>query len=127
MLADAAPHIVAVPPAQVAPGCWSAFVAQDLAALFAEEHWLDLAPPPDAQADLLSRLHGMTSADWQRALERLAPAGAPDAPSTPPAQHQDPRGFLLAVMNDRAVELPLRIEAAKALLPYTEGRRDASH
>lgn len=30
----------------------------------------------------------------------------------------DPKGFLLEVMNDPAVELHLRIEAAKALLPY---------
>jgi len=30
----------------------------------------------------------------------------------------DPKGFLLGVMNDPAVELHLRIEAAKALLPY---------
>ena len=34
----------------------------------------------------------------------------------------DPKGFLLGVMNDKTVELHLRIEAAKALLPYFEGR-----
>lgn len=34
----------------------------------------------------------------------------------------DPRRFLLHVMNDSAVPLPLRIEAAKALLPHTENR-----
>lgn len=34
----------------------------------------------------------------------------------------DPRRFLLHVMNDSAVPLPLRIEAAKALLPHTGDR-----
>ena len=32
------------------------FVAPDLAALFADEPWLDLPPSSDAQADLLARL-----------------------------------------------------------------------
>jgi hypothetical protein len=32
--------------------------------------------------------------------------------------HQEPVGFLLAIMNDAAVDTGLRIEAAKALLPY---------
>lgn len=35
------------------------------------------------------------------------------------ASEADPRRFLLAVMNDPAAELGLRIEAAKALLPYS--------
>jgi len=33
----------------------------------------------------------------------------------------DPRRFLLSVMNDSTAELQLRIEAAKALLPFFEG------
>jgi hypothetical protein len=33
---------------------------------------------------------------------------------------RDPKRFLLAVMNDPATDMPLRIEAAKALLPYFE-------
>ena len=32
-----------------------------------------------------------------------------------------PKAFLLAVVQDPAVALDLRIEAAKALLPYVEG------
>ena len=35
------------------------------------------------------------------------------------AAEPDPRRFLLAVMNDPTVEMGLRIEAAKALLPYS--------
>lgn len=55
-------------------------------------------------------------------------AGAPPVsnPAAAPAlvtpSFNDPRGFLLHVMNDSAVPLALRIEAAKALLPYTEDR-----
>ena len=77
----------------------------------------------------------------EQALERLGPAVPPPAPSTPPlpvsalaqtasgdtaatdagspptGHEQDPRRFLLGVMNDAHVALELRIEAAKALLP----------
>lgn len=117
------------PPLETAPGRWSAFVTPDLAALFAEEPCLDLAPGADAQADLLSRLQSTKPADWQRALQQLTPAPAPasahaDAGARPAAGNtRDPRSFLLEVMNDRTVDLHLRIEAAKALLPYCEGRR----
>jgi len=131
-----------LPPQEIAPGRWSAFVAPDLGALFADEPWLDLAPSADAQADLLSRLHVVPPADWQRACERLAaapaaqpaqpvaapesrPAGAdaPTAQAGAAIDHEDPRRFLLAVMNDPAVDLHLRIEAAKALLPCSAGPR----
>lgn len=121
-----APH-AAVPPVQVAAGRWSAFVAPDLAAVFADEPWLDLPPGPDAQADLLSRLETMQPEDWRRALERLGPvppsAGTPVPAAPAGAAGLDPRRFLLAVMNDPAIDLQLRIEAAKALLPGVEGGR----
>jgi hypothetical protein len=130
--ADAAggKQVLAAPPAETEPGRWSAFIAPDLAALFAEEPWLDLAPSPDAQADLLARLQSTTAAQWREAWERVRPAAerAFPAAGAPPAAtgllHQDPRRFLLEVMNDPAVELQLRIEAAKALLPCGEGRSD---
>lgn len=119
-----------LPPVQVEEGHWSAFVTVDLAAVFGEEPWLDLPPTPDAQAELLSRLQSAQPADLVRALERLAPAasaaGQPSpqtAPAAARAGPQDPRSFLLATMNDGAVELKLRIEAAKALLPYFEDPR----
>ncbi|GAB3645429.1 hypothetical protein [Ramlibacter alkalitolerans] len=117
--AAAAPEITGMPPAEQGEDRWSAFVAPDLAALFVDEPWLDLPPGSDAQAELLSRLQCMSLADLERALAEPAAAAATAAA----AQAQDPRGFLLAVMNDRAIELPLRIEAAKALLPYFEGQR----
>jgi hypothetical protein len=126
-----------LPPAEIAPGRWSAFVAPDLAGLFAEEPWVDLRPPDDAQADLLSRLQPITPAAWKAACDRLVPGDAlvaqgtgeappPQgralavAPAAAPTMQQDPRRFLLEVMNDPAVDLRLRIEAAKALLPYAE-------
>ena len=55
---------------------------------------------------------------------------APAAPAAPPApaptfdinaalMHSDPRAFLLAAMNDAALDAKLRIDAAKALMPFT--------
>lgn len=122
----------AMPPSEVAEGRWSAFVAPDLAALFAEEPWLDLAPGAEAQADLLATVQVASAADWTRAhgqLVRPVAAAGREAPreigtGTGPAagsapngsRCEDPRRFLLDVMNDASVDLPLRIEAAKALL-----------
>lgn len=100
-----------LPPFEAAPDKWSAFVAPDLAALFSDEPWLDIPPGAEAQAELLSRLHSMKTEDVDRIL------AAPAAPATnTKAPQQDPRSFLLAVMNDPAVAMHLRIEAAKALL-----------
>lgn len=123
-------------------GHWSAFVAPDLAPVFADEPWLDLPPNPDGQAQLLARLQPIRPGDLAQALERLRPAAPMPAPLPKPgndasanpariataaaAQNptplaaagpwHDPRQFLLAAMNDEGVALGLRIEAAKALL-----------
>lgn len=131
-----------LPPVERAAGRWSAFVAPDLAALFADEPWLDLPPGPDAQADLLSQYDSIEPADFKRALEQLRPVDMPGSSEAPPpvgvsgsnAGHvhaplaaaadgasADPRRFLLGIMNDATIEMHLRIEAAKALLPYFEG------
>ena len=131
-------HALGVPTLHQATGRWSAFIAPDLAAIFAEEPWLDLAPNPEAQAKVLSRLECIKPAVFQAALERLSPgsgvqtaaltlthdeqtghppgreAQAPASPGNSPG----PKDFLLGVMNDQTIELHLRIEAAKALLPY---------
>lgn len=107
----------AIPPRQLAPDRWSAFVTPDLAALFGEEPWLDLPPGTEAQADLLSRLQCMSPADLRRACAEAGPGPAPPPVTSAATQHQDARSFLLAVMNDGSVDLRLRIEAAKALLP----------
>jgi hypothetical protein len=109
-----------LPPRELGTERWSAFVAPDLAALFSEETWLDLSPSPDAQAELLSRLPSIQPAEWTRALQQLLASPVPVAePRSLAAAGGDPRQFLLDVMKDRSVDLALRIEAAKALLPYS--------
>lgn len=119
-----------LPPRQVAPERWAAFVTRDLASVFADEPWLDLPPGDDAQADLLARLRSVPAAEVARLQPRpSAPAFGGAAPSAPTASVApvapaaasnppvtDPRQFLLEVMNNPAVEMHLRIEAAKALL-----------
>ena len=121
---------------------WSAFVAPDLATLFSGQPWLDVCPSPDAQANVLSRLESIEAADFHTAQEKMRltrrTEKAPRSPDTaeqdaplvrarvkPPALQTtglDPQRFLLDVMNDTAVDLHLRIEAAKALLPYSQGQ-----
>lgn len=114
---DSAPglgqSIKRVPAVQGESGHWSAFVAPGLAGMFADEPWLDMPPSPEAQAKLLSQVASIQPAELRLAQERLRPADAP-------REAQDPKRFLLAVMNDPATDIPLRIEAAKALLPYFE-------
>lgn len=118
--------ITRVPACQGESGHWSAFVAPGLAGMFADEPWLDLPPSPDAQAKLLAGLKSIQPAEFRLAQERLGPAEALVARAVAsvatdvPGEAQDPKRFLLAVMNDPATDMPLRIEAAKALLPYFE-------
>jgi len=66
-----------------------------------------LCPEPIAQA--------ASNAD-----SSAATAGPQSSPALPPG-NLNAKQFLLKVMNDEAAPLTLRIEAAKALLPYTEG------
>jgi len=120
------------PALEVAAERWSAFVAPDLASVFADTPWLDLPPSDDGQATLLRALAPMAPAAFAAASARLA-AGATAAPASPPTSQQpaelaptfaghagtDPVRFLTNVMNDAAAPLALRIDAARALLPYT--------
>ncbi|SEK54398.1 hypothetical protein SAMN05216359_102152 [Roseateles sp. YR242] len=91
-----------------------------------EAAWLDankrLSVAASGHAAVWPAVHGLNEA-------AVVPAGAPLpavsgvlAPLETSASTnllQDPRSFLLQVMNDERVALPLRIDAAKALLPYT--------
>ena len=104
----------APPPRELEPGRWSAFVTPDLAGLFSDETWLDLQPGEEAQAELLARVQPMPAGELQRVLEQFSGS------QPGPVQRTGPRDFLLGVMNDASVPLPLRIEAARALLPYTK-------
>jgi hypothetical protein len=121
---EAAHDRIGMPPAPVAPERWSAFVAPDLAPLFADEPWLDQPPGAEAQADLLSRIESILPEAFARASAQLLQAGTrADAPAVTTRARAldqptiDPRQFLLAVMQDPSVDLRWRIEAAKALLP----------
>jgi hypothetical protein len=135
-------HAPSVPALYQATGRWSAYVAPDLAAIFSEEPWLDLPPSPEAQAKVLAHVGCIKPALFEAALERLSRDLGAEASvltpaneeprtcqssriSTAPSSHEnrlEPKEFLLGVMNDKGTELHLRIEAAKALLPYFEGR-----
>ncbi len=124
-------HARWVPQQQGQTGHWSAFIAPDLAPVFAETPWLDTPPGHDGQADVLSRLHCIKPAAFEAALARLKPAaprlGAEPASETTgtlaSAGSVQARRFLLHVMNDDSVALALRIEAAKALLPCADEPR----
>lgn len=119
-------HARPVPALQPDTGLWSAFVASDLVQMFADEPGLDTPPNPDGQAKLLEPLKSITPAEFELALQRLSSAAVPAAPelaSSPVVQAAaslDPKRFLLDVMNNDKLDLALRIEAAKALLPYCD-------
>ena len=64
------------------------------------------------------------------ANKKASPGAPPQAAGPPPApkptfdinaalMHSDPRAFLLAAMNDKELDARLRIDAAKALMPFT--------
>ncbi len=132
LAAPASQPALPVPSQQLATGYWSAFVAPDLAPIFADEPWLDQPPSPEAQASVLAGLQSIKAAAFAAALARLRPVAPTKRPSEPPSdvpscapvatrERLAPKAFLLAVVQDPAVALDLRIEAAKALLPYVEG------
>lgn len=107
-----------VPAQQAGTENWSAFIAPDLAPVFAETPWLDIEPGGEGQADLLAKHQSINPTAFDAAMQALAPAQTPDVPPTNEAADIDPRRFLQRVLNDEAVELALRIEAAQALLRF---------
>ena len=127
-------HAKEVPAIHESTGNWSAFVSPDLASVFGEEPWLDIPPNQDQRADILSRLKSMKLAQFRDVLSLLrgtlrqaeaptnASASEPKARATVLSAYNtgttSPKEFLTQVMNDPAVLLSDRIEAAKALLPY---------
>ena len=121
----AAPGLPPCPPHALAPERWSAFVAPDLAPVFADTPWLDIPPSLDGQAELLASLRSV-SEDQLKMLALTPPNDAPQHVTAPPAAPTalspgpglGPRRFLQQVMNDPEVPLRWRIEAAKALLPH---------
>lgn len=114
-------HAPLVPAMQSATGYWSAFIVPGLGSMFAEEPWLERAPSPEAQADLLQPLQSIRPTVWNHLLQQCqsVPSQANATPTPPSPAGIDAYHFLHSVMHDAAVPLPLRIEAAKALLPYS--------
>jgi hypothetical protein len=141
-LADAATatqvhHVQCIPAEQAHTGYWSAFVAAELAPLFADTPWIDSQPGSDGQAGVLRGLLSISSPALTAAMQQLGLVSpvVPDA-APQPTQSDQPRPepelgaagleaqrFLQQVMNDPSVALALRIEAAKALLPGPDERR----
>lgn len=107
----------AVPALHPVSGCWSAFVAPDLAAIFSEEPWLDLPPNPEAQANVLARLESIRPAAFHAVLQQCTGVTTAPAPAAVLGE-VSPERFLREVMNNPQVDMHLRIEAAKALLPH---------
>ena len=121
-------HARLVPALQEHTGNWSAFLAADLAPIFADTPWLDIAPNEEGQATLLRGMVSIKPAVFDEALKRLGPIATrvDAAPRLQPGNgtaDEDPRRFLLRVMNDDSVALALRIEAARALLQHSDGHR----
>ncbi len=121
-VAGAAARLPPAVPAEQPDGRWSAFVAADLAPLFAESPWLEIQPGDEAQAGLLAAVLPTKTAARDALLPlpaaTAAVAAAPAAAVVPAPQlpAADPRQFLRAVMADAALPLAQRLDAAKALL-----------
>jgi hypothetical protein len=127
-------HTRLVPALQEQTGNWSAFLAVDLVAIFADTPWLDIPPGEDGQAPLLQGLRMIEPSAFEAVLDRLSRAaqpvpasvgtasgvGGPQGIAHPraPIPDADPRQFLTRVMQDASAPLGLRIEAAKALLHH---------
>lgn len=114
-----------LPPFETQTEQWSAFVAPDLAPVFSDTPWLDIPPNEDGQAELLSRLDCIQPDEWQKAWAQLRPplTGNVASPLSTSLANTGtsitPKQFLLNVMNDESLALSMRMDAAKALLPYS--------
>lgn len=125
---------IELPPARLGDDeRWSAFIDPSMGSMFIDEPWLGMVPTPDKQADLLAGFERIERVAFEGALGRLAsPQTQAAGGDTPPPEsaavahgklhlsgpHADPQSFLLAVMNDPNASPALRVDAAKALLPY---------
>ena len=131
MLPTETRHAQLVPALQQSTGLWSAFVAPDLAAIFADSPGLDVSPRVEAQAKVLAPLESIKSSVFEAIfdqvisdVERISTTHQSSTPAVPPSTKHcdsDAKSFLAEVMNDPSVEMHLRIEAAKAILPYCGG------
>lgn len=92
--------------------------------------------PPDVKGDVKADVKAApTSKPAQEAAQDLEASPATDEQAEPePAGfdlmqallHRDPKDFLLSVMNDSGSEPKLRVDAAKALMPFVHPRKGES-
>jgi len=124
LIADTA-QFPSAPPFEASPDHWSAFVAPDLASVFADTPWLDVPPNDEGQATLLRALEPIRPTAFEAALNQLGGVKEEPADSklsgplemrTLEQASANAERFLRRVMDDETVPLALRIEAAKALL-----------
>jgi hypothetical protein len=128
MLPTETRHAQPIPALQPSTGLWSAFVAPDLAALFADSPGLDMSPRVEAQASVLAPLVSIKAAVFEAIFDQVISdaerisatpfASNPTVPASNQLGDLDAKRFLKGVMNDPSVDMHLRIDAAKALLPY---------
>ena len=130
LIADAG-QFPPAPPMETSPDRWSAFVAPDLASVFADTPWLDFPPNTEGQAALLRVLEPIGQVSFEAALNHLGVmeevppadllklAGLPEVPTSEQGG-ADAERFLRAVMNDESVPMALRVEAAKGLLGHAK-------
>ena len=129
-----------LPGRMVATDRWSAFVAPDLAPVFADTPWLEIPPGEEAQGGVLAAPRSVTAKDFDDGLRHLrgeagtaptagdttvlaaTPANGPEPATGPSSGTADPVQFLQQVMNDAAAPLAMRIDAAKALLQASPAR-----
>ena len=105
---------------------------KDVAAELAKLRALGLMPP-DVKADVKAHVKTKDAPEPSTQAESEAePAVAKDDHADPePAGfdlmqallHRDPKDFLLSVMNDLGSEPKLRVDAAKALMPFIHPRK----
>lgn len=75
-----------------------------------------LAKDKDVLAHLQRKAKAVSAAPQAAADAAAPPAGSFDLSQA--LSHRDPRAFLMAAMNDALLEPKLRIDAAKALMPF---------
>ncbi|WP_109512790.1 terminase small subunit [Pseudomonas ovata] len=84
-----------------------------------------LAKDADVLAEFGNHLHQKAASSTkvkpsQKVKAKCPEDGAPDAPSF--AETEDPQIFLTELMNSGDADLRMRLEAAKALMPYKHGK-----
>ncbi|PKO88950.1 MAG: hypothetical protein CVU16_12980 [Betaproteobacteria bacterium HGW-Betaproteobacteria-10] len=138
--ADQPTAVTLVPAFDTTSGKWSAFIDPSLGSMFITESGLEMAPNMDRQAAMLAGLKSIEVADFERVLHHLQTLTATPGASAQTSRQStsqpgadtgqepsmrdignnfnDPKSFLLAVMNAPSASTEQRIQAAKALLPY---------